>query len=489
MINSFLKALATGDNVRDFRHASRTFVDGNYRLSPKHKFLFHVVFQVNPGLGFTFSGSENLEASFLVKTVDLPKYSFEVVEHNQYNRKRYHHNKINYSPVNITFHDDNSDVIRNMWYAYYAYYNNDPQYQQSGTYGYKDTYKPMMDNARQWGLDRNTKPFFTGIKIYSLYQKKYTEYWLVNPIIESFDHDGHDYSDGAGVLEHRMSVRFETVKYKSGLVDGDSPQGFGTLHYDKAKSPLTPEGGGTTSILGPGGLVDAVGSIGADLAGGNIAGAVVTGLRGAGNLKGANLKNMLKSELTGAAMNALRGQNPIGDFSFPNSKSAQGNPLPNVPKMNAISGSGSTLPASQQSVKSNGAGIQIAPINTSLGAIIGGAGSNIQSLVSGAGAMVGSVGPNVPASLQSLFGPGLNNIATHVNSASFQNQFQSDLADAQRQLGDINLSSIGSATSSIGSKLTANPVDYSTQSKVSKPSISNITNSSTYYKKQIPGDF
>ena len=137
------------------------------------------MFQVNPGLGFTFSGSENLEASFLVKTVDLPKYSFEVVEHNQYNRKRYHHNKINYSPVNITFHDDNSDVIRNMWYAYYAYYNNDPQYQQSGTYGYKDTYKPMMDNARQWGLDRNTQPFFTGIKIYSLYQLQRA---LVSPV-------------------------------------------------------------------------------------------------------------------------------------------------------------------------------------------------------------------------------------------------------------------------------------------------------------------
>ena len=67
MLNSFLKALATGDNIRDFKHASRTFVDGNFRLSPKHKFLFHVVFQVNPGLGFTFSGSENTEASFLVK--------------------------------------------------------------------------------------------------------------------------------------------------------------------------------------------------------------------------------------------------------------------------------------------------------------------------------------------------------------------------------------------------------------------------------------
>ena len=38
-----------------------------------------------------------------------------------------------------------------------------------------------------------------------------------------------------------MTVRFETVKYKSGLIDGDGPAGFGEMHYDKAKSPLTPK--------------------------------------------------------------------------------------------------------------------------------------------------------------------------------------------------------------------------------------------------------
>ena len=490
MINSFLKALATGDNVRDYKHASRTFVDGNYRLAPKHKFLFHVVFQVNPGLGFAFSGSENLEASFLVKNVELPKYSFDVVEHNQYNRKRYHHNRINYNPVTITFHDDSSDVIRNLWYAYYAYYNNDPQYEAAGTYSYEDIYKPMLKNAMQWGLDRNSKPFFNAIKIYSLYQKKYTEYWLVNPIIETFDHDNHDYADATGLLEHRMTVRFETVKYKSGLIDGDGPAGFGEMHYDKAKSPLTPEGGGTTSILGPGGLVDAVGSIGADLAGGNIAGAVVTGLRGANNLKGANLKNMLKSELTGAAMNALRGQNPIGDFSFPNSKSTQGNPLPRIPKANA--NTGTSIPAASQTVFSNGSGIQTGPIADKLSAMAGGAGGNLQSLASNIGGMTGNITQNVPASLQSLFGPGLNNISTHVNSAEFQSQFSADLANAQKEL-NANLpaaidgfnqgvkgipSQIADAKNAIGSHLTANPSSLAT-----KPSFSNITNSSSFIGK------
>jgi len=457
VFNSFLKALATGDNVRDFKHASRTFVDGNYRLSPKHKFLFHVVFQVNPGLGFTFSASENLEASFLVKSVELPKYSFDVVEHNQYNRKRYHHNRINYNPVTITFHDDNSDVIRNLWYAYYAYYNNDPQYESSGTYSYKDTYKPMLERAQNWGLDRNSQPFFNAIKIYSLYQKKYTEYWLVNPIIESFDHDSHDYADSTGLLEHRMTVRFETVKYKSGLIAGDGPAGFGQMHYDKAASPLTPQGGGTTSILGPGGLVDAVGSIGADLAKGNIAGAVVTGLRGASNLKGANLKSMLKEELTGAAMNALRGQNPVGDFSFPNSKSSSGNPLPRVPKVNS---SIQSIPNGAQTVRSNGSGVQVLPAS-SLQSFAGAAGGNLQSLASELPGAIGKMQNKIPASLQSLFGPGLSNISTHVNSAEFQTKFQSDLAQAQKEMAagiKAFPSELDKALNSVGDKLTTNPI-------------------------------
>lgn len=495
MLNSFLKALATGDNIRDFKHASRTFVDGNFRLSPKHKFLFHVVFQVNPGLGFTFSGSENTEASFLVKNVELPKYSFELVEHNQYNRKRYHHNRINYNPVTITFHDDNSDVIRNMWYAYYAYYNNDPQYESAGTYSYKDTYSPMLSRAQQWGLDRNTDQFFRAIKIYSLYQKKYTEYWLVNPYIETFDHDSHDYADAAGVLEHRMTVRFETVKYKSGLIAGDGPAGFGTTHYDTAPSPLTPQGGGTTSILGPGGIVDAVGSIGSDLAGGNIAGAVVTGLRGAKNLKGANLKSMLKSELTGAAMNALRGKNPIGDFSFPNSKSTGGNPLPNVPKVNAIPGGSNQIPSASQSVFSNGGPVQIGPLADKLQSFVGGAGAKLQSLTNNLGGMTGQLNQNVPSSLQSLFGPGLNNISTHVNSAEFQTRFNSDLAQAQKELnanlpqaidgfnqGLSNLpDAIKDAQNGIGSSLKANPSGGFPGVKA--PSYSNISNSSSYFKK------
>lgn len=413
VLNSFLNALATGDNVRDFRHASRTFVDGQYRLSPKHRFLFHVSFGINPAI--QFPGSQQLEASVLVKNVDLPRYSYDLEQHNQYNRKRFSYNRINYEPVRITFHDDNSDVIRNMWYSHYAFYNNDPNYESSGTYTSGGIYDNLPVSAQNWGLDRSSGNFFSHIKIYSIYQKKYTEYWLVNPVIESFEHDRHDYADGTGTLEHQMTLRFETVKYKAGMVAGDGPAGFAGNHYDNTSSPLTPQGGGTTSVFGPGGIVDAAGSIGSDLSSGNIAGAVVTGLRSAKNLKGANLKGMLKSELTGMAMNALRGQNPVGDFSFPSSSSPStgGNPLPSVPRTSTVSLQG-PLPSGQGKISSNGSQIAAnlklpaGPMAGALDKVAGNAGFpesfNTQSIISGMSSMLDATGQGFPSMSNKMFG-------------------------------------------------------------------------------------
>ena len=443
ILNSFLTALSTGDNVRDFKHASKTFVDGNYRLAPKHRFLFHVVFGVNPGIGFSFAGSETLEASVLVKSVDLPKYTYDLQTHNQYNRKRYTYNKINYDPVSITFHDDNSDVIRNMWYAYYAFYNNDPNYESTGTYSLKDTYTKMPNGARNWGLDRNTGQFFSHIKIYSLYQKKYTEYQLINPIITSFAHDRHDYSDSSGLLEHQMQVQFETVKYKSGLTAGDGPAGFATNHYDKAASPLTPKGGGTTSVFGPGGLVDAAGSIGSDLASGNLGSAVVTGLRGAQNLKGANLKNMLKSELTGMATNALRGNNPIGDFKFPGSgtKGTGGaNPLPNVPKVGTVQSQ--FIPPSQNPIKSNGSLVG-ANLSGGLPEVL--KGFNLQSLEKGANQAF-SLGKKGLSNLPKTFG----NLSAFADVIPSEGEFQNNM---QRDMGKANDFMTGSGPGSFKDEL------------------------------------
>jgi hypothetical protein len=93
--NQFLRQLGTGDNVRDYAHASRTFVDGGtYRLAPKQKFLFYVVFNINP-IRTSLSNLEKREISALVKNVTLPNFSIDTSDLNQYNRHKHIQTKIN----------------------------------------------------------------------------------------------------------------------------------------------------------------------------------------------------------------------------------------------------------------------------------------------------------------------------------------------------------------------------------------------------------
>jgi hypothetical protein len=212
---------------------------------------------------------------------------------NQYNRKRLVQTKINYNPIQVVFNDDQGDLIRNMWYNYYSYYYKDPtqgyentaaingsignlQTLQNG-FGYntRDTYSnsrqvndwgyvgegSYQDSSSYTGQNQDKPPFFRDIKIYGLSQKKYASYVLINPMIESWAHDTYDYSQGAGVMTHTVGIRYETVKYYSGAVGGETPSstvvGFGDPdHYDTVKSALA-RPGATASVFGQGGLIDA----------------------------------------------------------------------------------------------------------------------------------------------------------------------------------------------------------------------------------------
>ena len=62
-------------------------------------------------------------------------------------------------------------------------------------------------------------------------------------------------------------------------------------------SPLTPAGGSTNSIIGPGGLIDTVFDISDDIASGDLLGAVFKTARGLKNFEDANLGPIAKDEL------------------------------------------------------------------------------------------------------------------------------------------------------------------------------------------------
>ena len=64
----------------------------------------------------------------LVKSIDLPSYSMQMETKHKYNRKKNVQTRLDYDPINVTFHDDNFGVTTLLWEAYYRYYFKDGNY-------------------------------------------------------------------------------------------------------------------------------------------------------------------------------------------------------------------------------------------------------------------------------------------------------------------------------------------------------------------------
>jgi hypothetical protein len=254
----------------DWQHAARTFVDDTFRLAPRHKFLYYVVFDINPWAhnATAFTAKHSQEVALLCKTAELPKFSFDMVTKNQYNRKKLLYKSMNYEPVNITMHDDNSGIVNSMWAIYYAAYIQD---RKLPTNAFEDLHYrgagTSFDNYR-YGLDNDkNSDFFRSISIYTMSRSRFNGYTLVNPRIQSWNHGNVDYADG-GVMESAMTIQYESVQYSTGRVSTNSPKGFATLHYDVTPSPLSVQGGGTATVFGEGGVLGGIESIFGDVAGG-----------------------------------------------------------------------------------------------------------------------------------------------------------------------------------------------------------------------------
>lgn len=344
----FVQDVITGffgnDYVRDYAHAAKTFRTNSYQNAPKLKFLFHVYFEINPAAyskGIATGSNFGLE----VKSISLPKYSFDTHVLNQYNRKRIVQTKLKYNPVNINFHDDNGNMINDMWYNYYTYYYKDankPVLQSTGTstvqsatnavttngaadYNSRNLYKPDITGNEDWGFIGETStqsgtvsqasqgiskiPFFKSIQIFGFNQHKFVQYTLINPIITSFEHDTYAYSEGSGVMENRMTIDYETVKYAEGALNGKNPSntvpGFGMeTNYDTTLSPIARPGSNAT-FLGQGGLIDAGAGIINDFST-NPLNAIRTAGTAYNTFKNTNLKQVAAQDLNSVLFNATQ---------------------------------------------------------------------------------------------------------------------------------------------------------------------------------------
>lgn len=356
------KGFFGNDYVRDYTHAAKTFRTNAYQYAPKYKFLFHVYFEINPAV-YAKGIAQGSNFGLAVKTIDLPKYSIDTATLNQYNRKRLVQTKIKYNPITVVFHDDNGNIVNDMWYNYYTYYFQDankPVVNTSGRqttnannqgpvdYNSRNLYKPDITGDEDWGFIGETSnpsgtasqanqgiskiPFFRSIQIFGLNRHNFIQYTLINPVITSFNHDTYDYSQGNGTMSNTMTIDYETVKYAEGAIDGRAPSnivtGFGLeTNYDRTPSPINRLGSNGT-ILGQGGLVDAAGGFINDLSNGNILGAVRTAGTAYNTFKNKNLKQIATQDLNSMLYSATQQQLPgaVRDNKyFPNYGSSPNN--------------------------------------------------------------------------------------------------------------------------------------------------------------------
>ena len=335
--------------LRDYTHASKTFRTNSYQYAPKLKFLFHVYFDINVKIPNVADGANY---GLAVKTVKLPGFNFSIQELNQYNRKRINQTKIKYDPVDITFHDDNGNLIRSLWKSYYTYYYADGQRAKveftgnrggtppadqyagggataspsSAAYNDRTQYNGSITGNDTWGYigessQPNSKkiPFFNNITVFGFNQHNFVAYTLINPLITRCSHDTYNYAEGGGTMEMQMGLDYETVVYNEGAIDGRAPSnivsGFGVnTTYDRKVSPIARPGSNAT-ILGQGGLVAGVGGTMSALANGNFLGALQAAGTTYNTFKNKNISQIAKAEVLSGITNAVQ-QTPNRNINF-----------------------------------------------------------------------------------------------------------------------------------------------------------------------------
>ena len=263
-IGSYLQPTAGAPILRDYQHASRLYLDNAYALAPKNGWIYYVVFDINTKaiVDSTWDNSQVIgEVGMLVKSSDLPKFVAETEVMNQYNRKSVIQKKINYQPVSMTLHDDQSNVVHNMWLNYFAYYSPDITYinnsnpstgtvpiafEKSNQYdGTNAIFQPFNFGLNSGLVD---EPFFRSITIYQLNRQVFTSFQLINPIVSAWDHDRLDQTNTTHLAESKMTLAYDAVLYGVGQVSVDTPAGFATFHYDNTPSPLQVSGGAANNL-------------------------------------------------------------------------------------------------------------------------------------------------------------------------------------------------------------------------------------------------
>jgi hypothetical protein len=265
---------AEGD-LRDYQHASRLYVQNNYARAPKAGFMFFVAFTLDEKniLNQKWREKGLRDFGYLVKRCDLPKFTIKTETLNQYNRKTVVQTGLNYAPISMEFHDDNSNITRGFWENYLKYYYVDSIYgdkkKARGTLSRQmetpDSFGDTKYGSKNYDYGFNnyqSTPLIKKIDIYVLHKKRFSQFTLVNPLISECAFDSLDQSEGSKILGIKMNVAYEAVLFSAGKIrKGRSPEGLTEAYYDVSPSPLTAGGLASNQLFGAGGVLNGLDEI------------------------------------------------------------------------------------------------------------------------------------------------------------------------------------------------------------------------------------
>ena len=128
----------------------------------------------------------SFELSKLVKSIDKPTISFDVQEYNEYNRKRLAYQKINYSPVKITFWDVKENPVEQFFFQYLKIINNNFFCKSHNNYQKQIVTRQFDRGLDDWGFDLDSNfRLIDKISVIEYYMDKMMVYTYENPVITS----------------------------------------------------------------------------------------------------------------------------------------------------------------------------------------------------------------------------------------------------------------------------------------------------------------
>lgn len=187
----------------------RLFSPQGYNI-PKPKFMYYVNF-----VSSNIANTNRL--GFFVKRIDRLQMTYEIIELNQYNKKRLVQGKLQYGPLNFSFYDVADGSAVKLVEAYNRFYYGDFQGKNDTSWNY-DIIGSNFEFAPNWGLSGQVSPnannFIERIEIYEIYDQVYSQIDFINPKFTNVDMANLAIDDSNG-NEINIQAKYEGVVFKA----------------------------------------------------------------------------------------------------------------------------------------------------------------------------------------------------------------------------------------------------------------------------------